>query len=548
MSDADRPATQRGDKLQSTSAAPSTDNPLGGDNPHGSNTDAVAGRWWAWAMAGVVSVLAGLGAAELTAALLAPASSPLLVVGSLVIDSVPGWVKDVTVSLFGTADKVVLLIILGVLVALLAAVAGIVERRRPPFGRVIVALVGLVAVVAAVTRAHSGPLDSAASLVAIVVAVLVLAGLAKALRRARGSTSPASADRRRFLAVAGVTAGLGALAVIGGRALAVSRQVTEVVRAAIRLPKPVVAAPALAPGTALQVTGLTPLVTPNADFYRIDTALQVPNIDPKDWSLKITGMVDDEVELTFAELMALPLEESYTTLTCVSNYVGGDLIGNAKWLGYPIRELLTRAGPQPGADMVLSRSIDGFTASSPLSALTDGRNAILAVGMNDEPLPLEHGFPVRMVVPGLYGYVSATKWVVSMEVTTFAKQTAYWTDRGWSERGPVKLSSRIDVPSDGAAGVKAGTVAVAGVAWEQHVGISGVQVRVDGGQWNDAELADAISADTWRQWVWRWPATTGSHQLTVRAIDANGVVQTSRIADVVPDGATGLHSIDVQVS
>jgi DMSO/TMAO reductase YedYZ molybdopterin-dependent catalytic subunit len=542
MSDADGPASQRSDEPQDS------DDPWRTDKPQRTDKDAAAGHWWAWAVAGVASVLAGLGAAELTAALLAPASSPLLVVGSLVIDSVPGWVKDVTVSLFGTADKVVLLIILGVLVALLAAVAGIVERRRPPFGRVIVALVGLVAVVAAITRAHAGQLDSAASLVAIVVAVLVLAALSKALRRTRTSTSPESADRRRFLAVAGVAAGLGALAIVGGRALTIGRQTTEAVRAVLKLPKPIVAAPALAAGTALQVTGLTPLITPNADFYRIDTALQVPSIDPKDWSLKITGMVDNEVELSFAELMALPLEESYTTLACVSNYVGGDLIGNAKWLGYPIRELLTRAGPQPGADMVLSRSIDGFTASSPLSALTDGRNAILAVGMNDEPLPVEHGFPVRMVVPGLYGYVSATKWVVSMEVTTFAKQTAYWTDRGWSELGPVKLSSRIDVPADGAGGVKAGTVAVAGVAWEQHVGISGVQVRVDGGQWNDAELADAISADTWRQWVWRWPATAGQHRLTVRAIDANGVVQTAKVADVVPNGATGLHTIGVQVS
>ncbi|MDQ1549244.1 MAG: hypothetical protein QOD27_902 [Microbacteriaceae bacterium] len=543
MSDTDEPATPH--RIEDAAGEPVAD--------HGSPADRYQAdehprHWWTWALAGVVSVLAGLGAAELTAGLLAPASSPLLVVGSLVIDSVPGWVKDIAVSLFGTADKIVLLVGLGVLVALLAAVAGVVDRRWPPFGRSLVAVIGLVGVSAAVTRAHAGPLDSVSSLVAIAVSILVFSWLSRTLRPGRTSTSPESADRRRFLAVAGVTAGLGALAVLGGRALTIGRQTTEAVRSVIRLPKPAVAAPALVGGTSFQVAGLSPIVTPNADFYRIDTALQVPNIDPKNWSLKITGMVDNEVELSFAELMALPLEESYTTLTCVSNYVGGDLIGNAKWLGYPIRELLTRAGPKPGADMVLSTSIDGFTASSPLTALTDGRNAILAVGMNDEPLPLEHGFPVRMVVPGLYGYVSATKWVVSMEVTTFAKQTAYWTDRGWSERGPVKLSSRIDVPAVGAGGVKAGTVAVAGVAWEQHVGISAVQVRVDGGQWNDAELADAISEDTWRQWVWRWPATNGRHRLTVRAIDANGVVQTSAIADVVPDGATGLHSVDVQVA
>src|SRR5690606_4956716 len=307
-----------------------------------------------------------------------------------------------------------------------------------------------------------------------------------------------------------------------------------------------VAAAPVPAGATLDVPGIAPLVTPNADFYRIDTALLVPSIDPANWSLKVTGMVDREVTLTFDELLALPLEESYTTLACVSNYVGGGLIGNALWLGYPIRHLLAEAGPQAGADMVLSRSADGFTASTPIEALTDERNAILAVAMNGEPLPTQHGFPVRMVVPGLFGYVSATKWVTELRVTRFADETAYWTDRGWSSHGPVKLSSRIDVPRE-AQRVAAGTVTLAGVAWSQHVGVSRVEVRVDDDEWVDAVLAEAISPDTWRQWSFAWEAQPGLHELTVRATDAKGRLQTAEFADVVPDGATGHHSIVVTV-
>ncbi|MHB1171781.1 MAG: molybdopterin-dependent oxidoreductase [Lacisediminihabitans sp.] len=519
---------------------------------------------WPPAVAGLVAVFAGMGAAELTAAILSPTGSPLLVVGSLVIDLVPGWVKDVVISLFGTADKAVLLIALGILVAILAAAAGILEKWRPPAGRILVVVIGAVGVLGAITRSNAGALDAAPPLVAIVVAAIVLSWLITRLRPAR-SPVPSARDRtatdtaadaatndpvgrRRFLLSAGVSASAGLLAVLGGRMLTAGRQATQTVRSLFTLPSPAVAAAPVSDAAALDVPGISPLVTANADFYRIDTALQVPVIDPKAWSLTITGMVDRQVSVSFDELVALPLEESYATLMCVSNHVGGDLIGNAKWLGYPIRELLKRAGPQAGADMVLSRSIDGFTASSPLSALTDDRNAILAVGMNGQPLPFEHGYPVRIVVPGLYGYVSATKWVVELEVTTFAKRTAYWTNRGWSARGPIKTSSRIDVPKAPGGALSAGTVAVAGVAWAQHVGISGVQVQVDGGAWNDAELAEAISADTWRQWLWRWPAKAGKHVLTVRAIDATGAVQTSAAADVVPDGATGLHSITVNVS
>ncbi|MFD1214846.1 molybdopterin-dependent oxidoreductase, partial [Arthrobacter sp. GCM10027362] len=318
-------------------------------------------------------------------------------------------------------------------------------------------------------------------------------------------------------------------------------------RRAFRLPQPASPAPPVPAGAALAVPGLAPLVTPNPDFYRIDTALIVPVVDVDRWRLRVTGMVEQEIELDFAGLASRPMIERYVTLCCVSNEVGGNLIGNARWLGWPVRELLGLARPLPEADMVLSRSVDGFTASTPLEVLLDNRDAMVAVGMNGEPLPLEHGYPARLVVPGLYGYVSATKWVTELRLTRFADEAAYWTVRGWSPRGPVKLSSRIDTPRDGAR-VAPGTVVVAGVAWAQHTGISGVQLRVDEGPWQDAGLAAAISRDTWRQYRFAWPAAPGRHVLQVRAIDAAGREQTGEVAGVVPDGATGWHTVAVEVA
>jgi DMSO/TMAO reductase YedYZ molybdopterin-dependent catalytic subunit len=319
------------------------------------------------------------------------------------------------------------------------------------------------------------------------------------------------------------------------------------VRSALKLPAPAIAAPPIPAGAQLDIDGIAPLVTSNKDFYRIDTALQVPSINADDWRLRITGMVENEIEIGFDELLALPLVETYVTLMCVSNEVGGELTGNAKWLGYPIRELLARAKPTKGADVVLSTSQDGFTATTPLEVLQDEqRNSLLAVGMNGEPLPLEHGYPVRMVVPGLYGYVSATKWVVELKVSTFAKESAYWTDRGWSAKGPVKTSSRIDVPAFGVS-LQPGPVAIAGVAWAQHVGIERVEVRVDTEPWREATLAEAISTDTWRQWFIEWTATSGDHTIGVRATDATGFTQTEERVDVVPNGAEGWHIVQVRV-
>ncbi|HEY9497401.1 MAG TPA: molybdopterin-dependent oxidoreductase [Terrimesophilobacter sp.] len=498
------------------------------------------------AFAGLASAAAGIGAAELVAVAIAPRSSPLFAAGALVVDLAPPWLKEGVIRIVGTADKAVIIGSVALLVAVLAALAGLLERSRPPWGRVLLGAVGALGLVAATTRADASMLSAVPSLVAIGVGVACLAVLTRQSAAAGAEKNPGGVARRTFLVTSGLAAGLGILAAVAGRVTASGIQAVEAARRRFTLPAAAVAAPAVPPGAVLDVPGITPLITANEAFYRIDTALLVPSIDPADWSLTVTGMVEREVTISFKELLALPLEESYTTLACVSNYVGGDLIGNALWLGYPIRHLLARARPRAGADMVLSRSVDGFTAGTPLAALTDDRNAILAVAMNGSPLPAEHGFPVRMVVPGLFGYVSATKWVTELKVSTFARESAYWTQRGWSERGPVKLSSRIDTPRDGR-GVQAGRVVVAGVAWAQYIGVSRVEVRIDDGDWVDAELADAISADTWRQWSLPWEAAAGRHTLTVRATDARGRLQISDYADVVPDGATGLHSIVVDV-
>jgi DMSO/TMAO reductase YedYZ molybdopterin-dependent catalytic subunit len=506
----------------------------------------MAGRrvpsWWFPALAGVTAVAFGLGVAELAAGLLAPRASPVLVVGSLLIDLAPPWAKDAAIALFGTADKAALLVGVGIVLLVLAAFAGVLQSRRPLFGRLLIVAIGLVGIVAAMTRAGASILDAVPATVAIVAATLALTAL---LRRSPAD-EPRDGDvsRRRFLTWAGGAGLVGALAALGGIALQSGARAVTAVRETFRLPTPDVVAPPVPAGAELGLDGLTPVVTPNAEFYRIDTALQVPNLDPAAWRLRIHGLVENEFELTWDELIALPLEESHTTLMCVSNPVGGDLVGNALWLGYPIRELLARAKPTPQADMVLSRSSDGFSASSPLEALTDDRNAILAIGMNGEPLPLEHGFPVRMVVPGLYGYVSATKWVVELEVTRFDRARAYWTDRGWSARGPVKISSRIDVPRGQA---NAGEVVVAGIAWHQYTGIAAVDVSIDDGPWRAAELASAISADTWVQWSYRWDADPGTHELKVRATSVDGEVQTADVAPVAPDGATGHHTVSIDV-
>ncbi len=487
----------------------------------------------------------GAGLGELLAAIIAPAAGPFVVVGGTLIDLAPSWAKDTAIALFGTADKIALLAGIALVVLALAALAGWLEARRPPWGLIVVLAFGAVGAVVAMTRPDAGPLWWIPSAAAGAIGAVALWWLIRMLRPAEapehGSPggAPGEPDRRTFLVWTGVAAAAGILAAAAGSAIRAGSTALTAIKAVV-LPAPASTAPPVAASAELGIPGLARVITPNDSFYRIDTALIVPQIDPADWSLRVHGLVEEEVTLTWEELLTLPLEESFTTLACVSNEVGGTLIGNALWLGYPVRELLARARPTADADMVLSRSIDGFTASTPLEALTDDRNAILAVGMNGDPLPAEHGFPVRMVVPGLYGYVSATKWVVDLEVTRFDSARAYWTDRGWSERGPIKLQSRIDVPRK-AQGLKAGETVIAGVAWQQRVGVRGVEVQIDEGPWQQAELATAISDDTWVQWSLPWTADVGDHLIRCRATSTTGEVQTSDRAHPAPDGATGWH-------
>ncbi|MBQ1072002.1 molybdopterin-dependent oxidoreductase [Micromonospora sp. C31] len=538
------------------------------------------------ALAGVTAAAVAIGSAELVAVLTGPRSAPLVAVGGLVVDTVPEPLKQLGIALFGTYDKIALLVGTGLLLAAFAALLGVLSRRRLAIGLAGVAAFAALGVAAAVTRAGAGPTDALPSLAGAGLGAAVLwAFVAGPLELdpwpwsppapppaeratpppadgpapppAEKPTPPAAtappqplepsdpASRRRFLTGAGVLVGAAGVAGLGGRWLAGRRGVSAA-RDAVVLPAPAAPAAAVPAGAELSLTQLAPYVTPNLGFYRIDTALVLPQVDPESWRLRIHGRVRNEIELSFADLLARPLVERYVTLACVSNEVGGDLIGNARWLGVPIRELLDEAEPEEGADQVVGRSVDGWTCGTPTAVLRDGRDALLAVGMNGEPLPVEHGFPVRMVVPGLYGYVSACKWVTELELTSFADFDAYWVPRGWSAQGPVKTQSRIDRPRPRNR-LTAGAVTVAGVAWAQHRGIRRVEVRVDDGPWREAELAAAVSVDTWVQWSWRWDATPGEHTLSVRATDATGETQTGRRQAVAPDGATGWHTVSVTV-
>jgi len=503
-------------------------------------------RWYA-AVAGVASATVALGVGEILAGVVAPQSTPLVAVGGVVVDRVPESGKELAIRLFGTNDKIALQIGTIVLLAGFAALIGVAATYRIWLGYAGIALFGVAGVAAAVTRTGATAVWALPSVVGAGAAALTLWLLLRRLPSdAPSDTLEPRADpgttRRLFLRAAGGVIAAAALVGVVGRFLA-QRSNVDAARDSVALPAPS-GSPAILPQGA-DAAGLN-YVTANDTFYRIDTALVVPRIDPASWTLKIHGRVGRPMTLTFADLLRRPMIERYITLACVSNEVGGDLIGNARWLGVPVADLLAEAAPDPAADQVVSRSVDGFTAGTPTAVLRDGRDAMIAVAMNGVPLPIEHGFPARMVVPGVYGYVSATKWLAELELTTFEDFDAYWIPRGWAREAPIKTQSRIDRPRSGAT-VAPGQVVVAGVAWAQHRGISRVEVRVDDGPWRPAELAQTASIDTWRLWSWRWDATRGRHRLRVRATDNAGAVQTEAVAPPAPDGATGLHEIDITV-
>ncbi|MEV3937905.1 molybdopterin-dependent oxidoreductase [Glycomyces sp. NPDC049804] len=488
------------------------------------------------ALAGIACAGSALAAAQLAAAAVAPASAPVAAVGAAVVDAVPEPVKAFAIRAFGVHDKLVLLLGIGAVLLVLAAVVGVLARRRIAVGYAALALLGTAGAAAALTRPAAEASWAVPSLVGAACGAGVLALLFRKTA-APGPAVPGRAVDRRGVLLALAGAGLAGAA---GWRLGGTGEV-DAARDAVRLPEPVSTGPA---GAGLDVPGLTPYLTPNADFYRVDTALVLPRILPEDYRLRVTGRVDRTLELTYRDLLERDLVEREFTISCVSNEVGGDLAGNARWLGVPLAELLAEAGVQDGADQLVSRSSDGWTAGTPTAACTDGRDALVAVGMNGEPLPIEHGFPVRMVVPGLYGYVSATKWLVELELSSFADFDPYWVRRDWAAEAPIKTFSRIDAPAP-LKEVAAGPVPVAGVAWAQRRGIERVEVRVDEGPWAEAELAPVIGPDTWRQWRWTWDAPPGRHKLEVRATDGEGDTQTEERRTPFPDGATGWHSVVV---
>ena len=517
------------------------------------------------ALAGMLAAGVALGVGELVAGPFDSVPSPVTAVGRVVIDLAPRAVRDGGIEAFGTADKPALVIGTVLVVLALGALVGMRSRSAPVMATVAFAGFGALGVIAASTDPNtSWPLA------AVTAALAALAGVVT-LRLLLGAAPPAVAgpatpepvatagtvwaggggsgtdglDRRRFLALA---AGAGSLALVAGslgRVLA-RGGMAAAARARIVLGRPARPLPPAAPGLEAATPGLSPLYTPVDRFYRIDTALVVPDVDVATWRLRVGGMVDRPFSLSYDDLAALPQVEADITLCCVSNEVGGRLVGSARWQGVLLKDLLDRAGVQTGADQLVGRSVDGFTVGFPTSTLDDGRQALVALGMGGEPLPVQHGFPARLVVPGLYGYVSATKWLEELELTTLDGFDAYWVPRGWSKEAPIKTSARIDVPRFGPR-LQAGRQAVAGVAWAPTRRVSRVEVQVDDGPWAPAELGPEVSADAWRQWVWAWDATPGDHVLRVRATDGTGEVQDEVLRPPAPDGATGLHRVRVTV-
>jgi DMSO/TMAO reductase YedYZ molybdopterin-dependent catalytic subunit len=507
------------------------------------------------ATVGVLATLVGMAAGHLVAALLNPAASPVLAVGSTVIDLTPTPLKEWAIAQFGTKDKPILVgsVLVGTLV--LASVAGVLARRTFALGALLLlVLVGL-AGAAALARPAATVVDALPALAAAATGLGALAVLTGGVPSGRGSTpsgegsnppnpheSPDSSHspQRRTVLVLGVAAA--AMGAAGQWITTVRTRISDVV-----LPDPTKAAGAFPEGLEQKYDGITPLRTPNDDFYRVDTRLTTPTVGVDDWTLTIDGDVERELTFTFDELAAMELIERDITLTCVSNEVGGKYVGGARWLGVRLTDLLDQAGVGDGADQILSTDVDGMTISTPLAVATDGRDTMIAIGMNGEPLPRDHGFPARLITPGLYGFVGATKWVTKLTLTTYAEESAYWTDRDWATDAPIKISSRVDTPKP-LESIDAGQTVIGGIAWAQQRGVGKVEVRIDDGEWQEAELGPEVTIDYWRQWFLPWDATSGRHDIAVRATTEDGEVQVEERMSPFPEGSSGVQQIAVIVS
>lgn len=502
-------------------------------------------------VAGVAAACVSLGVAQLVGVPFGARADARAAIGSAVVDLTPGFIKEWAIQTLGSLDKLFLSVVVIVVIATIAAIAGSLETQRRPFGSAMIAAAGVLGCAAVLSRQGATALDAIPTVAGAVCGVVVLRSLTRRFWPDPGTqeTGPdhddPDAGRRRMIVY-----GLLGLGVMSGVVGAVITRLVHSVAAdrnAFALPRARSSAPPIPADVQPKGVALPSFITPSSDFYRVDTALSVPQLSHGDWRLRIHGMVDREATYDFDELAGFEVVEMVTTLTCVSNPVGGNLISTGIWTGYRMADLLAAAGVHADADMVLSTSIDGFTAGTPVEALTHG-DALLAVGLNGQPLPIEHGYPARLVVPGLYGYVSATKWVVDLQLTRFDRAKAYWTRQGWAPRAPIKTESRIDVPKAGQL-TPLGPVKFGGVAWAQNRGVRAVEVRIDDGVWQPAELGASYSNATWRLWSFPWQAKTpGKHSITVRATDNTGAVQTADRVGTVPDGATGWHMVDFTVS
>jgi DMSO/TMAO reductase YedYZ molybdopterin-dependent catalytic subunit len=500
-------------------------------------------------IAGVAAASVSLGVAQLVGIPFGARADARTAIGSAVVDLTPGPIKEWAIQTLGSMDKIFLTVAVLVVIAAIAAIAGTFETQRRPFGSAVIATAGVLGCIAVLSRQGATALDTIPTIAGALCGVAALRLFTRRYWSGRkddtADDDEPAVDRRRQ-----VIFGLLGFGVLSGVAGAVITRLVHSVsgdRNSVALPRPRTPAPPIPADVQPNGVALPSFITSSADFYRVDTALVIPQLSHRDWRLRIHGMVDHEVTYSFDDLAKFDVVEKAVTLTCVSNPVGGNLISTGMWTGYRVPDLLAAAGVHRDADMVLSTSIDGFTAGTPVQALTDGREALLAVGLNGQPLPIEHGYPARLVVPGLYGYVSATKWVVEMELTRFDKAKAYWTRQGWAARAPVKTESRIDVPKNGQK-VPIGPVVFGGVAWAQNRGVRGVEVSIDDGGWQPAEQGASYSNETWRLWRFPWQAKAlGRHTITVRATDNTGTVQTADQVGSVPDGATGWHTVDFTV-
>ncbi|HXV72055.1 MAG TPA: molybdopterin-dependent oxidoreductase [Acidimicrobiia bacterium] len=499
-------------------------------------------------LAGALSAGIALGISELIAGLIADAPSLVEGLGNWVIDNVPTPVKEWAIAVFGTNDKLVLLISIAVVTVLIGAVVGLVARTRFWIAVTVFTGFGVVAVLAALVDPQVTFLDAL-----IPAALAVVAGLAslRMLYNISAIDEEASSDtsKRKFLIGAGAVLGVAALAGTFGRLLIERAKRAVAGRDEVALPSAAEPLPAVPEAADFEIDGLAQILVPNEDFYRIDTALSIPRINLLEWTLSITGLVDQPYTIDFVDLLDMRMIERDVTLSCVSNQVGGGLVGNARWLGVPLTEILDRAGVQDKAEQIVGRSVDAFTVGFPVEAAYDGREALVAVGMNGEALPFEHGFPARLVVAGLYGYVSATKWLSEIELTTWDGFDAYWVPRGWAKEAPIKTQSRIDTPTADNS-IAVGDHVVAGVAWAPTRGIQRVEVQLgDQADWVEAELSEPLSDNAWVQWKVDWSVTDpGRHQLRCRATDGEGNTQTSEVVPPAPDGATGWHTRVVTVT